>query len=332
MSNKEIILKELKKGKSFLCLGIFLIVISFIMFIGFYFEGQEKLNNLYDLKDVRVSDVYAKIDAQVMTDYFATNDYNGIEHKTYFIWDEENIYIVDLNEKTRVALEPIYNYSYSNDENIEKPNSILIKGMTKKIPEDLKKIAIDSLNTFIGREVVNSTNFNQTFGIVYLDTFVTPIIAIRSDMLFCLPILIIGLFLVGFYFNKRRKTKKCIHQLGSVWEEVQREIENDDTIYYKSFKLYFTRNYIVCTLNGLEVYPYKEIIWLYSSTHTTTNFSTLKSIFIKTKDKKTHKLLSLYIVRKSKNMFDEIYDAILKHTPNALEGYTSENKEKVQEM
>lgn len=332
MEKKKTFLQELKKGKSFLFIGLFLITMSLFIFYSFSIEYLEKRNEIHDIKEVKVSDVYTKIDVQVMTDYFATNDYSGIEHKTYFVWDQENIYMVDLNEKTRADLDSIYKYSNSEEETTEKPVPVLIKGMSKKIPDDLKEVAIASINKIVGREVVDTKNFYQMFGVVYLDTFATPFSTILSDLLLCLPLLIAGILFLTMYGTRKHKTKKCMQRLGKKWKDVQQELEDSSTLTFKPFHLYLTQHFLLCTRNGLEVYPYKEIVWVYYTSRSMNNFSTLKNIYIMTKDKKTHPILSITIVKNSKNTFDEIYEEILKRTPGSLEGYTKENKEKIQEM
>ena len=91
------------------------------------------------LSEVTKAEEYASVDVQIMTDYFAKNDYAGIEHKTYIVWDNQEkpyMYIVDLNDKTREALNSIYDYSYAEEE-MDAPETVTIKGMTKTIPSDL---------------------------------------------------------------------------------------------------------------------------------------------------------------------------------------------------
>ncbi len=141
MGKKEEFLKNIEKGKISLIVGVIFLVTSLISGVMVFYNKNEEMKNITPLADVDKENVYASIDVNVMTDYFATNDYAGIEHKTYFVWDEEYIYIVDLNDQTREALNSIYEYSYA-EEKMEEPKAVTIKGMTKTIPSDLKKIAI----------------------------------------------------------------------------------------------------------------------------------------------------------------------------------------------
>ena len=80
------------------------------------------------------------------------------------------------------------------------------------------------------------------------------------------------------------------------------------------------------------VYPYKDILWMYQTSRRYKWFSTLKSIFVMTKNKKVHKVFAMCVFPTNQETFDKIYDAILKHIPDVLEGYTKENQEKVQEL
>ena len=51
-----------------------------------------------------------------------------------------------------------------------------------------------------------------------------------------------------------------------------------------------------------------------------------------TKDGKTHVVANLTgLTKKAKEMFDEILETIVKNSPNALIGYTKENRNKVKE-
>lgn len=331
MGNKEEFLKNIKSNKITLIVGILFLLSSLVSGIMVYYNKDKEMKTVESLADVKKENVYASIDVQVMTDYFATNDYAGIEHKTYFVWDNEYLYIVDLNDKTREALNSVYDYSYA-EEKQERPNAVTIKGMTKTIPSDLKKIAIDAYNTLYDEKILNTSNFSDYLGVVYLDTFESPMTDLTTELIVCLPTLIIGAIVIFVYFRKNTNTKKCIEKLEGKWEEVLREIDASDSFYFKKAKVYITRNYIVSYVGGLEVYLHSDIVWIYPHEYRYNGSLSQKSIMIVTKNGKAHKLATVSASKKNLNTFDEMYDTLMNRMPNVLSGYTKENKEKAKEL
>lgn len=330
MGNREEFLKNIQKGKITLIIGIAFIVMSLVSGVMVYYNKQKEMKDVTPLSEVKKENVYASVDVSIMTDYFATNDYAGIEHKTYFVLDEEHLYIVDLNDKSREALNSVYDYSYSEEE-MEAPTPVTIKGMTKTIPSDLKKIAISSYNEFFGEKLLNTSNFDNIF-LVYLDTFESPMTDLPMDLIVCLPSLIIGVIVLIAYFRTNYVTKKCIAKLENKWDTLLQEMDASDTFYYKKAKLYLTRSYMVSFMSGLEVYDYNDIVWVYPHEYRYNGSLSQKSLMIVTKNGKAHKLATVSASKKNLTLFDEMYDTFLNRVPNALSGYTKENKEKAKEM
>ena len=330
MEKREEFLKNIQSGKVTLIVGIAFLVMSLLIGVVSIFEKNKEMQNPTPLGDVEKENVYASVDVSVMTDYFATNDYAGIEHKTYFVWDDQYIYIVDLNDKNREALNGIYDYSYAEEET-ERPEAVTIKGMTKTIPSDLKKLAIDTYNELYDKKVLTTSNFSDYLGVVYLDTFESPMSDLSMDLIVCLPSLIIGAIVLFVYFHKNSVTKKCIARLENKWDTVLNEMEASDTFYYKKAKLYLTRSYLISYMNGLEVYDYNDIVWIYPHEYRYNGSLSQKSIFVVTKDSKAHKLATVSASKKNLIMFDEMYDTFTNRVPNVLSGYTKENKEKAKE-
>lgn len=331
MGKKEEFLKNIKSNKITLIVGILFLLSSLVSGIVVYSNKDKEMKDVKALAEVKKDEVYASVDVQVMTDYFATNDYAGIEHKTYFVWDKEYLYIVDLNDKTRESLNTIYDYSYAKEKQ-EAPTPITIKGMTKTIPSDLKKIAIDAYNKLYDEKVLNLSNFSDYLGIVYLDTYESPMTNLTTELIVCLPSLIIGVIFIFIYFRKNMVTKKCIGKLEGKWEEVLQEMDASDNFYYKKAKVYITRSYVVSYAGGLEVYPYNDIVWVYPHEYRYNGSLSQKSIMMVTKNGKAHKLATVSASKKNLTMFDEMYDTLLNRMPNVLSGYTKENKDKAKEL
>ena len=319
-------LKNIQKGKMTLIVGLSFLIFSFLLGIVLVWEKEKEMKNVAPLGEVKKENVYAAIEAQVMTDYFATNDYSGREHKTYFVWDEKYLYIVDLNEQSLADLQGIYDYSYNEGQ--AKPSPVFISGTTKNIPTDLKDIATKAYNDLYKEDVLNANNFSDYLGVVYLDTYDNPMMDLSTSLILCLPTLIGGCIILFGYFYKNNLTKKSIRKLGNKWYMVLKEIGSYDTVCYKKAKVYLTRNFIISYTNGVEVYDYNDIVWVYPHEYRYNGVLSQKSLFIVTKDTHMHKLAIVNASKKNLTLFDKIYDTFLKRVPNALSGYTNENKER----
>ncbi len=331
MGNKEEFLKNIKKSKIFLIVGIFFLLTSLATGVFVYYNKTKEMKNVQKLNEVKKAEEYAYVNVEIMSDCFATNDYAGILHQTYFVLDEKYIYIVDLNDKSREALNKIYDYSYAEDEK-EKPEPVQIKGMTKTIPSDLKKLAIDAYNKMYGEKILTTSNFSDYLGVVYLDTFESPMTSITTELITCLPSLIIGVVLLIIYFKNNITTKKCIARLENKWDTVLNEMDSSDTFYFKKAKMYITKNYLISYVNGLEVYDFNDIVWIYPHEYRYNGSLSQKSIHMVTKNSKTHKLATVSASKKNLVVFDEMYDTLINRMPNVLSGYTKENKEKEKEL
>lgn len=89
---------------------------------------------------------------------------------------------------------------------------------------------------------------------------------------------------------------------------------------------------MVSFMSGLEVYDYNDIVWVYPHEYRYNGSLSQKSLMIVTKNGKAHKLATVSASKKNLTLFDEMYDTFLNRVPNALSGYTKENKEKAKEM
>ena len=331
MEKSVVFEKNIKSGKKFLIVGTILLIITCAFSILMFFSYQSDMKNPTKLIDIKEEGKYAKVSASVMTDYFATNDYTGREHKSYFIYDNQYMYIVDLNEKTRKELDVIYNYSYDQNEDAVAPNSVEIKGMTKKIPSDLKQIAINAYNELYGEKLVNNSNFSTYFGDVYLDTYESPMTDFSYTFVYSFPFLLIGLIFLFSYFKISHTTKKNKMKYNEVWDKILKEV-NDSELYYKKAKLYLTNSYIISYQNGLEIYDYKDVVWVYPHEYRYNGAVTQKSIFVVTKNGKAHKLSTLSTSKKNKILFDELYNTLMNKMPDVLKGYTKENIKAAKEL
>lgn len=332
MEKSSEFLKKIKKGKVYLVVSIIFIIIVLAFSALMYSVYQNDMKNPLPMTDVTEEGKYVTIEAQVMTDYFATNNYDDGLHKTYFVFDDKYTYIVDLDDKNRERLNEIYEYSYNGNEDSEPAKSVELKGMTKEIPSDLKRIAITSYNEIFGENIVNSANFDQYFGGVYLDTYEDPMTEFAFVLVICIPFAIIGISFLITYFIMKRNTKNSMIKFGDKWDQILNDIDANDSIYYKKAKLYLTRNYIISYQNGLEIFDYKDIIWVYPHEYRYNGVVTQKSIYVVTKNSKAHKLATISNSKKNRILFDELYNTLINKMPDILMGYTKENIKAAKEL
>ena len=119
----------------------------------------------------------------------------------------------------------------------------------------------------------------------------------------------------------------------NVWEDINKELEEEEAFYYKSAKLALTKNYIVDFSTGLKVFKYNEVLWMYRYELRQNGIKSQMSIILFVKnDKKRHVVASMVgYTKKSKEINREIMDAIMNKNKKMLVGYTKENREKMKE-
>ena len=207
MNTKKTLEKSLKSNYLFLGLAIFFFTITIFIGVRYYHIIKEKLENPVDLLDAKASE-YSQINIEfLMDDYFAKTESNGVAtKKAYIVYDGKYFYIACLNEDAMDKLQYMLDYIYSEEE-MQEPEPVLIKGTATYIPDDLKKMAMDSYNEMAGKEVVNEDNFNDYFGAYYLDTYLTPKDNISNCLIICLFPLIMGLVFFSTYQIKKNRLK-----------------------------------------------------------------------------------------------------------------------------
>ena len=320
-----------RKGLGLLIVGLFIIVSALVTDAVYYFSNKDFTKDAVPLADAKVGE-YAYVDVQIMSDYFAKNDDTGVEHKTYFVWDDQYIYIVDLNNKNRDSLNAIYDYSYSEDENATEPEAVRIYGVATSIPTQLRTIAIDTYNEMKGEKSLTISNFKDYLGTVYIDTFETPNNDIMTNLSVSVIFIALGGILVIAYVCVKSRTKKNMKKVEEKWDSILQEIDSSDCFHYKKANLYVTKNYLISYASGLEIYDYKDIVWIYPHEYRYNGSLSQKSMMIVTKDSKARKLATVNASKKNLNMFDEMYESLLNRMPDVLSGYTKENKAKAKEL
>lgn len=243
--------------------------------------------------------------------------------KFYFLWDEEYIYIAFLSQKE---------FDRLNTEDI-KNNHLKVSGITKSIPSDIRKLALEAYNENMDKENrITSADFDSYFGVLYLDQTETD-----PATVVCLIVGLIGWFagLGGFISQLIRslRLKKNMKKISDEdFEALNLELDSEEGFYYKNAKLSLTKNFIVDFSRGLDVYKYNDILWMYRYEYRYNGINTQLSIVLYTDDKKRHMVANLPgYTKKSKEVNKEIMEAIMDKNPKMVVGYNNENRKKMKE-
>ena len=327
MAKYNILQKLTKPKKTLFIIGIIFIFIGLLagVILTIFISKEDAIN----LRNIDSSNEYSKIDVSLVTSYFATLKTNTSFEKYYFITDTEGyLYIAKMDDETFAKLKANYDYNYSTDLTLEEPDPVTIYGTSEKIPNDIANFAVDYLKEDLGLNEVNINNYNNVIYPFLINTYETKTNKIMDIAIIFASITVIGLIILMFYINKQTKLKDTLYKYKSSLDEVEQELNNPDVIYNSLCKIYITNNYIISYKNGLNILNINDIIWLYPYEIKQSGITTSSSICIVTNNKKKYFIGKINITNKDKEQaYNELYNILLKKTPNALHGYSKENKE-----
>ncbi len=315
----------LKKAKTNLVVWIIvLICAAAIMALSFFMSDLRKSTSLHEILAAGESPENKLVHVEVSEKPYVFAYYPGdTTGKFYFLMDKEFMYVGFLSEKTFKEL----------DVDSITENPVTVKGMTKKIPSDIKKLALEAYNEAVDKEnKITSSEFADYFGLIYLDET-----EVDYMQVILLLVGVIGWFAglggaisqVIVVIRLNRTIKKFDEK---EWETINKEMESDDAFYYKNAKLALTKNYLIDFAGGFKPIKYRDILWMYKYEYRYNGVKTQMSIILYTEDKKRHVVAALPgYTKKSKVVNEEIMETILKKNEKMLVGYTKENRNRMKE-
>ena len=328
--NKNV-LKEEKKIKKNIIIGIILIVVSFVMF---YFGNRAMEiadNNIKDMEKIIESndtkkdglETYLNIKKSVYR--FAV--YDTTSDAYYFVTDGNYIYIAYM------SVDKYKEISNSNNDD----EYIKVKGVTSEIPNDVKEIAVDSYNEIFeldDSEKIGIKDFNNYFGSIYLDMTNDTSDAGGMEFLIGFILFFIGFILLILNNKVRCGYKKSLKKYtDSEIENIDNEMDSEESFYYENAKLYLTPNYIINFSRGFSIIKYSDVLWIYPYVHRTNGIKDTQSIIVKDRFGKNYIIANLSIITKAKKEeFSEIMNTIISKNDKMLVGYNSENGKKYKEI
>lgn len=322
--------KLIKPKRFLLILGSIIIVVGLFGggILSYLISREEAIN----LRKVNKENTFTQIDVELVTSYFATLTTDTSLEKYYFITDSEGYtYIAKIDDQTFKSLKANYDYNYSTDINLATPKLVTIYGNAEKIPESIKNFAIEYLQEDLGLTEVNADNFNSVIYPYLINTYVSKTDTIIDIAIIFGLITIVGLLILMFYINRQAKNKKILNKYRRLLPTIEEELKQDNTIDNQVCKIFLTDNYLVSYNKELKIIPLNDIIWLYPFEYQSKGIATKRSVCLVTKDKQKYNIGSISNIGKNKDKeYNEMYHLLLKRTPEALHGYSKENKDKVE--
>lgn len=323
-SNRVKLENRIKKLQLYLIPILLLAVIIALCIVSGYEKSKQPLPEPVKIINAGNSEVYASVSVQMLTDPFASDD----ENEYHFAVDKDNyMCIVVLNNNDAARLKQIMDYTYSEGD-VTVPDAITITGRTQSIESDLKEIAIDSYNEMIEDDLLNEENFEDYMGNIYLDTKLSPI-SYYTETVIVACALIFEVILLVCYFNAVIKTKSTLkkYTLNGSLEYIYSQLDQLDTLIFLNGKTFLTREYVVDVSDGLTIFKYDDIKWIYPAKLTQYGITVGRYIKVINIDNKQFTLFSINGFSKKNKLeeFEKAYFEICKRSPNALNGYTAEN-------
>ena len=316
-------MKEFKKlvkvKKILLILGIIIcfIALSIYLFLNNYLKNEDVVY----LNEVDKEYTSSDVEVTLLTDYFATLNESGKLERFYLVFDSfDNIFIVTLNDEDFNDLSEIHEYTYNDD--IKEQESVIIKGRSKEIPEEIKNYALDYL---IEMELdVNKDTIDNVVGKFYLDTTITNDYILNKLLIILIPLFIIGVLLILIDVIKILKRKNILKVINN------KEINNSN--HNSLCHIIITKNYLINYKPKLYVIKLDEILWFYPYEARIKKKVSERSIFILTKDNNKYNVGVIHkFDEEYENAYGKLYQDLVNILPDALKGYTKENKEQINE-
>ena len=322
--------RMLKRNRITLISSIGLFLLTFLLiYLGIENENKKlpdpiKLSD-FIIDDKKEEDVYAYIEAVTEPYLFAVYEIDGEEEKNkfYLVMDRDNyLYIIYMSETE-------YNNLNLDDVN-NNPNLLL--GITKKIPLDIKTIAISSYNELMENEYLTDDNFEDYVGFVYLDM----VSSLNDSSLYY-----IGSFLTGFFFlilismyldliikNKRNLRNISPTDLGIISSELL-QINEDSK---ESIKTFLLDKYLVDMSYSLVILKYEDIVWAYLYEKRYNGLLINKCIKIVDKNNNKYEIANTKLILKNKDeKLNEIMKNLALKNSNIVLGFTKDNKKNIAE-
>lgn len=206
-----------KKNKKRLLLKIvicifYLIVIVFLAISSFLLYKQKMYISPWSL--VKSTNDYSYIDIYKMSEKFAYFEESDVG--IHFVIEKEDTglwhtYLIAIDEKKYDDFKKIIDYTYERTNEV--PDVIRVYGYPVIVSDELKKMAINKISSFLPKEneiVINDENYEDYLTNCYLDTTVERTDQFSILLCVCLFLLVIVFVLLLFTLFDKKKTDDII--------------------------------------------------------------------------------------------------------------------------
>lgn len=319
---KELLKKPIKVENHILFIAILAMLLGGSIY-SYYDSAKEvknKHNNIEKFDSMGEVGEYGQLMPLYLTEPFAAEYDDSINYS--FASDGVVFHIVAIGADDIEKYQGLIDYTYYETEQI--PEAVVMKGISTEIPESIIDFAIDYYNYSAGEGIANRENYSEVFGLNYLDTTKKP--AFNYGVILFLAILFV---VVAYIYNlviktgrkKLNLTKRTLEKYQDLYlMDVDVELNIPDIINFGDQKLYFTENYLVCGINGLDVIPLNEINHVYGLTFKSFG-KDKRSIIIDTEDGFEHEIACTRIDSKGEVINDQIMQYIINHLPDVRYGF-----------
>lgn len=330
MENNMEIEKIFKPKKILLIIGLAILAIA----IGLIVAGCITNKNKYDKEEAQVyndliaankdkEEMLVELEITEIPYLFATKEEKSSKENYYFAIDEHNYwYIVRLTENTFKKIEEQYN---ADKENFK----YTLKGYIYNDPSELKRLAISAYNENLSEnaEKLTTTNFREYLGNTYLDETKTPFDSTATTFIGVgIGVAIISLIFLIIYISQATKVKSTLKKYNI--EDLKDALSNCNMEEYKKQSIYLTNKYLISTLNGLDVFEYKDILWIYNEKRKQNGVSLGVWLMVCTADRKR-----IQVGRAQKDdILIEIMTKIKEKNQDILVGFTGDNNKQYKEL
>ena len=209
---------------------------------------------------------------------------------------------------------------------------VRISGITKKIENDIKELAITAYNEELEEEYLTLDNFDEYVGPILLDTT----IRIDDSMIYYILSLVsftlfIGVFLVWLMIEiKNRKVLKKYSKEDL--EKIGMQIYSLTNNPYQEMKLYLTKSNLVDLSNGIVILKYEDLTWAYPYEYRYNGLLVNKVIKVITNNNESYEIANTKLIKQDKDKkIEDILNILKKKNSNIKTGYTKETKKEVKE-
>lgn len=286
-----------------------------VVFYAKFANDKEELLNLSEIvsNEYEEEGQYVKLDINSLPILLAANQ-EGDNYLYYIADTEGKTYIARLSNETFQKI-----IEMRNEETGMLNSTYQLKGTTKNIDEQTKRLAIQNSIKVFGNKEINNDNFSEYLGKVYIEE---KNVSSRAVTLYTISALAGLFFLIisfGYLLPGILKSKKILSNKELV-EDLRTELGNLTDIPYKEQHVYLTRKYLV---SGIQVIKYEDIVKGYILKQRTYGIKVGENLMIQTKNGSKHIIAS---VTTNSNILNNILKDIHSKNTNIEAEYSEENK------